>query len=97
MLSFVIPGGPYEFGELPPHVALPEHLDVIRGTPLTECRLSRELGTSVHLVNFRQRKVKPLCLRSLDQAQLVHLVAGKESGVTYYAATTLCASASAMG
>ena len=60
-----------------------------------ESRLSRELGTAIHAVDFGAAGRKPAVLRPLllgpggQQKTPLHLVGGKEDGETYYCSQQL--------
>ena len=70
---------------------LPEGEDVVILKVARPSRLSRELGCAIFTANFAYRHAKPLTLWRWrrepgdDRPHTLHLLAGRETGVTYYA------------
>ena len=88
-------------GKTPPPCMVPAGFIAIRPGLHPESRLSRELGCSIFVVAFKTLRGKPGKLLPLQVVGTpcphppIHLVAGKESGSTYYAAKPLWHSPSA--
>ena len=87
--------------KVPPPCVIPPGYTAVRPVAHPESRLARELGCTVYVVDWKtlrgkSRKLQPLHIDGQTQVHpVLHLLAGKEKGSTYYASTPLWHSPSA--